>query len=87
MQRTKAELEGELSALTESLEALRGVGSEICQLAAEAAKAAEAEAAAHQVCLLKLEQPPFISASGWQRLSAPMAASASLSMIPEPCRT
>ena len=52
MQRTKAELEGEVSALTESLEALRSVGSGICQLAAEAAQAAELEAAAHQVRLL-----------------------------------
>lgn len=49
MQRTKAELEGEVSALTASLEALRSTSSGICQLAGEAAKAAELEAAAHQV--------------------------------------
>ena len=42
MQRTKTELEGEVSALTESLEALRSASSGICQLAAEAATAAEA---------------------------------------------
>lgn len=52
MQRTKAELEGEVSALTESLEALRSVGGGICELAAKAATAAELEAAAHQVCPL-----------------------------------
>ena len=50
MQRTKAELEGEVSALMESLEALHSTSSGIRQLAAEAAKAAELEAAAHQVC-------------------------------------
>ena len=49
MQRTKTELEGEVSALTESLEALRSARSGICQLAAQAATAAELEAAAHQV--------------------------------------
>ncbi|CAL5226958.1 g9843 [Coccomyxa viridis] len=48
LQRTKAELEGEVSALTASLEALRSTSSGICQLAGEAAKAAELEAAAHQ---------------------------------------
>ena len=49
MQRTKAELEGEVSALTESLEALRSTSSGISQLAVEAATAAELQAAAHQV--------------------------------------
>ena len=49
MQRTKTELEGEVSALAESLEALRRASRGLCQLAAEAATAAELEAAAHQV--------------------------------------
>lgn len=75
MQRTKAELEGEVSALTESLEALRSTRSGICQLAAEAAKAAELEAAAHQVCpssspslsrpLESLPEMHMLSAPNW----------------------
>lgn len=87
MQRTKAELEGELSALTESLEALRGVGSGICQLAAEAATAAEVEAAAHQVRLLTsvARAAPFPCSSGCRRSALPWTLHYA-SKIPRSCR-
>ena len=49
LQATKAELAEEVKALAEAVEQLRGLGAETCQLADEAARAAELESSAHQV--------------------------------------
>ena len=49
VQATKAELDEEVKALAEAVEQLRSLGAETCQLADEAARAAELESSAHQV--------------------------------------
>ena len=49
VQATKAELDEEVRRLAEALEQLRGLGAETCQLADEAARAAELESSAYQV--------------------------------------